>query len=252
LAPRGTNDEMDDLIGTINGMIARLEDSFSRLAEFTADASHELRTFICALRGESEVLLSKGRTHEEYQEGLAHFIERFDHLNRMINDLIFLSKTDSSQADLKMSPLRLDDLLKEIWSLFYVVAEQKKIGFTLDPLQEVTVKGDKTRLQQLLTNLIDNAVKYTIEGSIRIAMGKKDGRVIVKIIDTGIGIPKEEQQNIFKRFYRVDKSRSRESGGVGLGLSITERIVSAHGGNIEVHSTVNEGSTFTVSLPIIS
>lgn len=250
LHPRETGDEMDDLIHTINEMIARLETSFKRMAEFTADASHELKTPICAMRGEAEVLLLKARTPEEYQEGLAHFIEQFDRLNQMINDLILLSKFDTSQAELKMVPLRLDLLIKELCHLFQVLADQKEIALEIDTLKEVRVVGDKVRLQQLFTNLIDNAIKYTPEGSIRVTVEKKDGAALVKIKDTGIGIPKEEHAKIFKRFYRVDKSRSKETGGVGLGLSIAGWIANAHHGRIEVESELNQGSTFIVYLPI--
>jgi len=250
LHPRGTGDEMDDLIHTINEMIARLETSFKRMAEFTADASHELKTPICAMRGEAEVLLSKERKTEEYEEGLIHFIEQFDHLNQMINNLILLSKFDATQVVLKMVPLRLDLLIEELCNLFQILAEQNRIVLEMGTIEEVTVPGDKVRLQQLFTNLIDNAIKYTPKGSIHVTVEKKDGAALVKIKDTGIGIPKEEHEKIFKRFYRVDKSRSKETGGVGLGLSIAGWIVHAHHGRIEVESELNQGSTFTVYLPI--
>jgi len=248
--PRGTGDEMDDLIRTINEMIARLENSFKRMAEFTADASHELKTPICAMRGEAEVLLSKTRPVEEYQEGVVHFIEQFDHLNQMVNDLILLSKFDATQVELKMAPLRLDILIEELCNLFQILAEQDRIVLEMGAAEKVTVIGDKARLQQLFTNLIDNAIKYTPKGSIHITVEKNEGAALVKIKDTGIGIPKEEQEKIFKRFYRVDKSRSKETGGVGLGLSIAGWIANAHHGRIEVESEVNQGSTFTVYLPV--
>jgi len=250
LNPRGTDDEMDDLIWTINGMITRLENSFKRMAEFTADVSHELKTPICAMRGEAEVLLSKERKAEEYQEGLAHFIEQFDHLNHMINDLILLSKFDATQVELKMAPLRLDLLIKDLCNLFQVLAEQNKINLEMGAIEEVMVMGDKVRLQQLFMNLIDNAIKYTSKGFIEVTVKKDEDGTVVKIKDTGIGISQEEQEKIFKRFYRVDKSRSRETGGVGLGLSIADWIANAHHGGIEVDSKLNEGSTFTVYLPI--
>jgi heavy metal sensor kinase len=250
LTPRGTDDEMDHLIQTINGMIARLEGSFNRMAEFTADASHELKTPICAMRGEAEVLLSKGRTAVEYQEGLAHFIESFDHLSRMINDLILLSKFDSSQAKLNIAALRLDLLIKELCSLFQVLADQKKISLQIGNLPEIKVTGDKVRLQQLFTNLMDNAIKYTSEGSIRITLETQGDWVQTRVIDTGMGIPEEKQEDIFRRFYRVDQSRSRETGGAGLGLSIADWIAHAHHGRIEVDSELHKGSTFTVYLPL--
>jgi heavy metal sensor kinase len=250
LIPRGTGDEMDDLIETINGMISRLEESFKRMAEFTADVSHELKTPLCALKGEAEVLLSRGRLTEEYQEGLAHFIERFDQLNRMINDLILLSKSDSSQVELRTDPVRLDLLINDMGDIFQVLAEQKGVALEIDPMRETVIRGDKIRLQQLFTNLIDNAIKFTPEkGSIWITSEENGGNALVKVKDTGIGISKEEQENIFKRFYRVDKSRSKETGGVGLGLSIAEWIAQAHHGRIKVESELNKGSTFIVYLP---
>jgi heavy metal sensor kinase len=250
LVSKGTGDEMDDLIQTINGMIARLDASFKRMTEFIADASHELKTPLCALEGEAEVLLSGKRSPEEYQEGLAHILEQFGKMNRMINDLILLSKFDSRQAELKRAPLRLDLLIRDISNLFKVLAEQKNIDLMIETLPEVTLMGDKNRLQQLFANLIDNAIKYTPKGFIQVTLERNERNVIVRIKDTGIGIPREEQENIFKRFYRVDKSRSKETGGVGLGLSIVQWIVHAHQGRIEVQSPPEEGSTFIVTLPI--
>lgn len=252
LTPQGAGDEMDELIETINGMISRLDASFKGISEFTADASHELKTPISAMKGEAEVLLSKERRIEEYQDALVHFLEEFDHMNHILNDLILLSKYDSLQVELKMSPLRLDFLLENVCNLFRILAEQKNISFLIAPLEQVSIMGDKMRLQQLFTNLIDNAIKYTYEGSIHVSLVREGDNALVKIKDTGIGIPKEEQENIFKRFYRVDKSRSRESGGVGLGLSIAQWIANAHHGKIEVDSEPTHGSIFTVSLPISS
>jgi signal transduction histidine kinase len=168
----------------------------------------------------------------------------------MINDLTLLSKFDSSQVELEMIPLRLDFLIQGICNFFRVLADQKKITLEANSIQEIIVRGDKTRLQQLFTNLIDNAIKFTPEGgAIHITVEKNNGSVQVKIKDNGVGIPKEEQEKIFKRFYRVDKSRSKETGGVGLGLSISEWIAQAHQGRIEVDSELNQGSTFTVFLP---
>jgi signal transduction histidine kinase len=181
---------------------------------------------------------------------LSHFIEQFDYLTHTINDLILLSKFDSARTELTQSPVRLDLLIADICSLFQVLAEQKGLSLEADTGDEITIAGDKTRLQQLFTNLIDNAIKYTPAGKIRIGMEIHPDSVSVRIMDTGIGIPRTELQNIFKRFYRVDKSRSKETGGVGLGLSIAEWIVHNHRGRIEVESELNQGSTFTVSFPL--
>jgi heavy metal sensor kinase len=250
LVSRGTGDELDDLIHTINEMIGRLEGSFKRMAEFTADTSHELRTPLCAVRGEAEVLLLKPRSADEYREALVHFIEEFDRLNQMISDLILLSKFDAAQMELKRVPLRLDLLIEGMGELFQALAEQKGLTLEVEAPEEVTVLGDKVRLQQLFTNLIDNAIKYTPRGSIRILLEKERETVVVRVKDTGIGIVSEEQDKIFKRFYRIDKSRSKETGGVGLGLNIAEWIVRAHHGRMEVESELNQGTTFTVYLPL--
>jgi heavy metal sensor kinase len=250
LVSRGTGDELDDLIHTINEMIGRLEGSFKRMAEFTADTSHELRTPLCAVRGEAEVLLLKPRSADEYREALVHFIEEFDRLNQMISDLILLSKFDAAQMELKRVPLRLDLLIEGMGELFQALAEQKGLTLEVEAPEEVTVLGDKVRLQQLFTNLIDNAIKYTPGGSIRILLEKERETVVVRVKDTGIGIVREEQDKIFKRFYRIDKSRSKETGGVGLGLNIAEWIVRAHHGRMEVESELNQGTTFTVYLPL--
>ena len=144
----------------------------------------------------------------------------------------------------------MDLLIKDLCNLFQILAEQKENSLEMGTIEEVTILGDKVRLQQLFTNLIDNAIKYTSKGSIHVTLQKNEDIALVKIKDTGIGIPKEEQEKIFKRFYRVDKSRSRETGGVGLGLSIAEWIAHAHHGKIDIDSQLNEGSTFTVCLPI--
>jgi len=146
----------------------------------------------------------------------------------------------------------LDLLINDMGDLFQILAEQKNIALNINSLQETVVMGDKTRLQQFFTNLIDNAMKYTLDGgAIHITLEKNQELAVVKISDTGIGIPKDEQEKIFKRFYRIDKSRSKETGGVGLGLSIAEWIAHAHHGKIEVESELNKGSIFTLSLPIL-
>jgi signal transduction histidine kinase len=170
----------------------------------------------------------------------------------MINDLILLSKSDSSQVELNLIPLRLGHLVRDVANLFQVLAEQKNITLNVEPCQETVVMRDKVRLQQLFTNLIDNAVKFTSDGgSIRIRANRDGDFAKVEVVDTGMGIPEEERENIFKRFYRADKSRSKETGGVGLGLSIAEWIVHAHNGKIEVVSELDKGSTFIVQLLLL-
>jgi len=164
LKSSGSGDELDYLIATLNEMISRLEDSFERISQFTADASHELRTPISSMRGEVELLLSKPRSKEEYQKVLANHIEKLDFVTRMINDLILLSRFDSKETGLEMAQIKLNELLANFRELFRVLAEQKGIEFALGDNEEADVLGDRTKLQQLFTNLVDNAIKLTSSG----------------------------------------------------------------------------------------
>jgi len=245
-----SDDDLDRLATTINQMMERLEESFQKLSRFTADAAHELRTPLAALKGETEVLLSRKRSSEDYQEALTNNLERLDFLTKLINDLLILSQADEGKASLKIENLNFSELLKGLYEAFNIVAMQKKIRFTFSASEKVLINGDSIKLQQLFSNLIDNAIKYTPEGgnvSLIIQPGKDQITVILK--DTGIGIPRDDLPHIFDRFYRVDTSRSRLSGGVGLGLSICHWIVKAHHGTIDTKSQPHQGTTFTLMLP---
>jgi len=247
---QGSDDDLDRLVTTINQMMGRLEESFQKLSRFTADAAHELRTPLAALKGETEVLLSRKRSSEDYHEALTNNLERLDFLTKLVNDLLILSQADEGKASLKIENLNFSELLKELWEAFILVAMQKKISFTFSAPEKVLINGDRVKLQQLFSNLIDNAIKYTPEGetiSLIVQPGKDHVTVVLK--DTGIGIPSDDLPHIFDRFYRVDTSRSRLTGGVGLGLSICQWIVKAHHGTIDVKSTPQQGTTFTIKLP---
>jgi heavy metal sensor kinase len=246
-----SDDDLDRLATTINQMMERLEESFQKLSRFTSDAAHELRTPLAALKGETEVLLSRKRSSEDYQEALTNNLERLDFLTKLVNDLLILSQADEGKASLKIENLNFSELLKELYEAFTIVAMQKKINFSFFTPEEVLINGDRIKLKQLFSNLIDNAIKYTPDGeniSLIVQLGKDQVAVIIK--DTGIGIPSDDLPHIFDRFYRVDTSRSRLSGGVGLGLSICHWIVKAHHGTIDVKSQPHQGTTFTVALPI--
>jgi len=246
-----SGDEIDYLVNTINHMIARLESSFKKMAQFSADVSHELRSPLCSLKGETEVTLSQDRSLEEYRNVLAKNLETFDSLNKTIEDLLLLSKTDSGNVPLDLATIRLDNLLSNLYDLFKVLADQKNINFTTSPMEKVELKGDKTKLQQLFSNLIDNAIKYTpAGGEINLSLKKQPDQIEVMVKDSGIGIPENELPHIFDRFYRVEKSRSKATGGTGLGLSICKWIVKAHQGEIKAESTPGKGSAFTIILPL--
>ncbi|HEV8538366.1 MAG TPA: ATP-binding protein [Bacteroidota bacterium] len=248
---RGVNDEIGRLVSTFNNMIMRLRDSFDRIRQFSIDASHEMRTPLTVMRGEVELALRNPKTPEEYRRVLASNLEEILRLSAIIDNLLTLSRADKGQHVLSLEPTNLKELIEELFEDCEILASNKQIAVKVLKNEDITISGDKNRLRQLFLNLIDNAVKYTpAKGKISLAVERQNGFARVQVRDTGIGIPKDEQEKIFDRFYRVDKARSREFGGTGLGLSIVKLIVELHKGRIEVRSDPKRGSTFSVYLPI--
>jgi two-component system OmpR family sensor kinase len=248
---RKTKDEIGRLAETFNDMISRLGRSFKQIRQFSADASHELRTPLTILKGEMEVVLRKRRRPEEYQKILNSNLEEVNHMTQIVDDLLFLSKADMGEVHLQKNRIDLTKLVSEVGAQAKMIAMAKDIKVHINNDSGVAVIGDRLRLRELLLNLADNGVKYTPGGGeVRISLERDDGRVKLRVVDNGIGIDPEDQPYIFDRFFRVDKARSREAGGSGLGLSICKWIVEAHGGEIFVESEVGKGSTFTVTLPM--
>jgi len=260
IKPPKVKDEIARLIETFNEMIFRLDQSFRQIKQFTSDASHELKTPLTILKGEVEVTLRKERTSPEYQQTLKSNLEEINWMSQIVDDLLLLSKVDSGELRLHKEDLNLTGILNEVVSQMNILAESKKLRIEAsNHHEEVHIFGDALRIRELFINLISNGIKYTEEeGSIHITLTKDNqpdlGNPFVKIIvsDTGIGIAEEDQERIFDRFFRVDKARSREQGGSGLGLSICKWIVEAHQGEIEVASEIGKGSSFIVKLPIHS
>ncbi|HNR11771.1 MAG TPA: heavy metal sensor histidine kinase [Thermodesulfobacteriota bacterium] len=248
---KGSEDELDRLAATINDMLDRLEESFEKLVSFTADAAHELRTPVAALRGETEVLLSRDRSLEDYRDALANNLERLDFLSKLINDLLLLAQADEGNRVLKIESVSIHDLLRDLVEAFSMVAEQKAITLLYHEHDTRPVQGDPIKLRRLFSNLIDNALKYTPGGgTVVLDLTEDDDHITISVQDTGIGISPNELPYIFDRFYRVDKSRSRESGGTGLGLSICQWIARAHHGTMHVTSQLGLGTTVTAVLPV--
>ncbi len=248
---RKTKDEIGRLAETFNDMISRLGRSFEQIRQFTADASHELRTPLTILKGEIEVGLRRRRCPEEYRKILNSNLEEVDHMSQIVDDLLFLSKADMGEIHLQKHRINLTKLISEVHAQAKMIAKTKDIGIHISNDSDAVVIGDRLRLRELLLNLVDNGVKYTPEGGeMRISVERDDGRVQLRVMDNGIGIAPEDQPHIFDRFFRVDKARSREAGGSGLGLSICKWIVEAHCGEISVESGVGKGSIFTVTLPL--
>ena len=235
--------------------ITELENLERVRTDFVANASHELKTPITAIRGLTETLLGDD---EIEKETVTSFIERVHaqslRLSQLVGDLMTISRLESSQAGEEFTRINFADLARQAARAGQVTAKEK--GQDLDvelPDTEVMVWGDRQNLSQLLDNLIDNAIKYTPnDGSITVKVSKDDENAILQVTDTGIGISPQFQQRVFERFYRVDKARSQSLGGTGLGLSIVKNIAEKHGGSISVKSQLGSGSSFTIKLPLAS
>jgi len=248
---RNAKDEIGKLTITINDMIRRLHESFAQIRQFSADASHELRTPLTVMRGEIEIALRTPKAPEEYRNILESSLEEILRMSTIIDNLLTLAKADQGTLDVTFSEVNLKELVEELYEDSIVLAEEKEIHVDLEATAPVVIVGDRFRLHQLFLNLVDNAIKYTPEGgTVRLLATRENGSAVFQVSDTGIGIPHDELEKIFDRFYRIDKARSREMGGSGLGLSIAKRIAELHRGTIEVASELGRGSTFTVKLPI--
>ncbi len=244
-------DEIGQLVGVLNSLLSRLEGAFVQMRQFSADAAHELRTPLAVLRCGMEVVAARARSVEEYQEALGASIEEVSRLSRIVDNLFTLARADAGNQEFIWAPVDLSELLQEVYEQAELMAETKGLGVSLHTNGEVFVQGDCLRLKQLFLNLVDNAVKYTSAGgSIHLAVEHEEQWAKVVVKDTGIGIPTEALSHIFDRFYRVDKARSLDDTGGGLGLSICQWVAQAHGGTITVQSRVGSGSTFIVSLPV--
>lgn len=246
-------DEVGRLATTINDLLTRLETSFKEQQRFIADASHELRTPLAVLRGETEVALGKDRTTGEYQESLSLIKDEAERLSRIVEDLFILARQPiDAPAALMKEPVSLNELVKDCARAAQVLAIRKGLRFTTQSDSgSIILSGDDELLKRMILNLLDNAVKYTPEGGeISLGLARRNGNARIIVRDTGMGIPEAEQLQVFDRFYRVDKARSRALGGAGLGLSIVRWIVDAHGGKVEVKSNPGEGSVFLVELPL--
>ncbi len=246
-----SNDEIGQLASTFNDMIGRLEVSFKQIRQFSADASHELRTPLTITKGETELALRRPRQAEDYRAVLESNLEEIDRLSRIVDELLFLSRADLGEIKLKMYPVQLDDLFREIHQQAAVLGKERKVETVLARIEPVVVEGDDLRLRELLLNLVDNAVKYSQEGQVvelSLELVGNQAKLIVQ--DHGIGIEPENQSRVFDRFYRTDEARAHGAKGTGLGLAICKWIVEVHHGTIELQSRVHGGSCFTVLLPL--
>jgi len=250
LRVRNDDDELGHLANVFNELLSRLDRSFESMRAFMADASHELRTPLSIIRGEADVALSQTRDSAEYQAALAIIQDEAKRLSRLVDDMLELARADAGQRPLRITAFYLNDLVDECCRAAQVLATQKGLSLKMEPAPDIAFQGDEDILRRMLLNLLDNAIKYTpAGGSVIVSLKQESGAVKISVSDTGIGIPAEVAPQIFERFYRISKARSRADGGSGLGLSITKWAAEAHKGSISVTSRVAQGSTFTVILP---
>lgn len=254
LEPLHTGDELQRLSDTLNEMLARIEAAFRRVTEFTADASHELRTPIALIHTEAELALRRSRDESDYREALMHILLQADRTAKLIEELLALARADSGAEALDMHPVDLRPALRESALKWHQMASLRDLQFEEHlGTQPLTVMGDESALRRVIDILLDNAFKYTpLPGKVTLSAEEKNGRAIVSVEDTGIGIAVEDQKKIFERFYRVDKARSRALSGAGLGLAIAQWIVQAHKGSISVKSEPGGGCTFRVEIPAVT
>jgi signal transduction histidine kinase len=249
-------DELAELAGTFDDMLGRLQGAFDRQRRFVADASHELRTPLTIMNLEVGRVLSGDRTPNEYQHALQIVNTEGEHMTRLVNDLMTLARMDAGQAILQFENLDLSDVTVEAVERMSALAERQQVRLELRNLPELPVRGDRQYLVQMVSNLLENAIKYGGK-TVRIETGVRDDKALLRIADDGPGIASEHLPHLFERFYRVDQARTQHPNddptspaGSGLGLSIVAWIVESHEGEIHAESKVGEGTIFEVVLPI--
>lgn len=246
-----TGDELERLSIALNHMIERLDAAFQYSRRFVADASHELRTPLTVLQGELEGLAQEPQLTPEWRERLGSALEEVGRLTNIVEGLFAISRLDAGEAATEWVAFDLAQLATATTDQMGLLAEDKKIQLTCSGTAGVWVEGDRARLKQVVVNLLDNAIKYTPDrGTVDLTVKAEDAKAVLEVKDNGIGIPPDALPRVFERFFRVDKARSREQGGAGLGLSIVKSICAAHQGRVEATSTPGRGSRFRVELPL--
>ena len=247
---KGRKDELGRLAETFNAMISRLKDSFQRINQFSIDVSHELKTPLTILKGETELALRKERTNEEYKRSMQSNLEEIDRMSRIIDDLLLLSKTETKDIGMNLEKVDLRDLLADVCMNMKLFGENKGVEIVVKELEDIRLVGDELKLRRMITNVVENAIKYGHRGGhVIVSSYKQNGFACVNVEDDGPGISPGDIKYIFDRFYRADRSRKRASGS-GLGLSISKWIAEAHKGSIDVQSRPAAGSVFTIKLPM--
>jgi len=250
--PRANNgDELDQLAKVFNEMLARLDDSFNRIREFTLHASHELKTPLTVLCGEIETALRDDSLSPVERGRLADRLEELRRLARIVDGLTLLARADAGQIQLQFEDVRLDEIVRDDFADLQILAEPHGIKAELGSCEAITIRGDQHRLRQLLLNLADNAVKYNHpRGGVKMSLVRNNGFAEIKIANNSDGIPADKLPRVFDRFFRGDTAHGNTIDGCGLGLSIAQWIVKAHQGTIRIESEPGKLTTVTVHLPL--
>jgi heavy metal sensor kinase len=247
-----TGDELERLSLALNRMIERLEEALAHNHRFSADASHELRTPLTIIRGELESLIQIRSLPATVMEGIGSALEESNRMAKIVHSLMTISRLDCGGEQIELAPVDLIDIVSVTLDHMGLLAEEKRISLRFRPGPSTYVTGDSMRLKQIVVNLVDNAIKYTPDGGdVSVSVTAEEKKAVLTVTDTGIGIPAASLPLVFDRFYRADQARSRESGGIGLGLSIVKAICSVHGGTAFVESTEGRGTTFRIELPLL-
>jgi signal transduction histidine kinase len=246
----GPDDELKELACTFNDMIEGLQESFERQKQFVSDASHELRTPIAVIQGYVNLLGRWGKDDREVlEESIDAIKSETENMKKLLEQLLFLARGDNISYQLEKKEFELSELIEDIVKETKLIDQTHEIEYFFD--QNTWIYADPKLIKQMLRILMDNSIKFTpVNGKIRIASEKYNNHVVIRVEDSGIGIPKEDIPYIFDRFYRSDKSRTKATGGAGLGLSIAKWVVESHNGNIEVESQLEKGTKMIVKLPI--
>jgi heavy metal sensor kinase len=245
-----TGDEVERLSLSLNRMIQRLDEAFQVTSRFSADASHELRTPLTIMRGELEALLKEGHFQDEQAGQLESVLEEAERLTQIIEGLLTISRLDAGESLMGKDPVDLSELVSSTVEQMELLAQDKSLSVVCETDDDVTIEANDVRIRQVVVNLVDNAIKYTPEGGkVTVRVKALPRRALLQVIDNGIGISSEALPRVFDRFYRSEQVQARKLRGTGLGLSMVQSIVEAHGGKVTVESRENEGSTFSVELP---
>ncbi len=248
----GYPSELASLASTFNQMLDRLEESFERISRFSADIAHDLRTPVNNIRGEAEVVLRRPRIASEYRDVIESNLEEAVRLSDLIGDLLFLGRAESPLSRLHRERVDVGELLSGVREYYEASAAEGAISLTTPPAgAPVIAELDRTLLQRAVGNLVSNALAHTPPGGAIVLQTMADPSAIrIEVCDTGAGIPVEALPRVFDRFFRVDSSRSQNSGGTGLGLAIVKSIALLHGGSVEIQSKLGQGTRVTLSIPL--